>query len=65
MAVNHGILNQTGATFQIGMDSECKKWKTGDKIGYKKNWSKDIELWENFIIPELDKKLEIAYKYGK
>jgi RecA/RadA recombinase len=65
MAVNHGVLTQTGATFQIGMDSECKKWKTGDKIGYKKNWSKDLELWENFIIPELDKKLEIAYKYGK
>jgi hypothetical protein len=28
----------------------------GDKIGYYKNFRKDIELWENFIIPELDKK---------
>ena len=32
---------------------------------YYKNWKKDKELWENFIIPELDKKLKLVYSYGK
>ncbi len=65
MAVNHGILTQTGSTFQIGMESEDGKRKVGDKIGYYKNWRKDVDLWENFIIPELDKKLKSVYSYGK
>ena len=65
MAVNHKVLTQTGSTFQIGIESEDGKRKVGDKIGYYKNWRKDIELWEDFIIPELDKKLKSAYKYGK
>ena len=65
MAVNHGILTQTGSTFQIGMESKDEKFKAGDKIGYYKNWKKDKELWENFIIPELDKKLKLVYSYGK
>ena len=65
MAVNHGILTQTGSTYQIGMQSKDDKFKAGDKIGYYKNWKKDKELWEKFIIPELDEKLKTAYKYGK
>ena len=65
MAVNHGVLTQTGSTFQINIDSEDGKRKVGDKIGYYKNWRKDEDLWENYIIPELDKKLKSAYKYGK
>ena len=65
MAVNHGILTQTGSTYQIGMQSKDDKFKAGDKIGYYKNWKKDIDLWEEFIIPGLDEKLKTAYKYGK
>lgn len=64
MAVNHGILIANGPTFQIGITSEDGKYKQGDKIGYYKNWSKDEDFWENFIIPELDKKLAVAYRYG-
>lgn len=64
MAVNHGVLIQNGPTFQIGITSEDQKYKQGDKIGYYKNWSKDIDFWENYIITELDKKLLVAYKYG-
>lgn len=64
MAVNHGVLISNGPTFQIGIDSEDGKYKKGDKIGYYKNWSKDIDFWENHIIPELDKKLSVAYRYN-
>lgn len=63
MAVNHGVLTQTGSTFQIGTDGNSK-YKKNDKIGFYKNWRADIDLWEKYIIPELDKKLALAYKYG-
>ena len=55
MAVNHGVLIQTGSTFQL---------PDGTKIGYYKNWRKDIELWEKTIIPALEEKLKNAYKYS-
>jgi RecA/RadA recombinase len=65
MAVNHGVLVQTGSTFQLGVTSDDGKYKANDKIGYYKNFRKDVDLFENYIIPELDKKLISAYKYGK
>jgi len=65
MAVNHGVLVQTGSTFLLGVDSEDGKYKANDKIGYYKNFRKNTDLFEEYIIPELDKKLEKAYKYGK
>lgn len=64
MAINHGVLISNGPTFQIGVESADGKYKVGDKLGYYKNWRKDAEFWENYIIPELDKKLAVAYRYG-
>ena len=43
---------------------DCGKYKKGDKLGYAKNFVKDISFFEDFIIPELDKKLADDYKYN-
>ena len=53
MAVNHGVLVQTGSTFQL----------EGDKIGYYKNWKNDEAIWKK-ILPELEEKLNKAYSYS-
>tara|TARA_R110000824_G_scaffold171392_1_gene348909 strand:- start:1308 stop:2354 length:1047 start_codon:yes stop_codon:yes gene_type:complete len=53
VAVNHGIIQQNGATFT--MDDK--------KLGYYKNWRDDEELWEK-ILPKLEKILHEAYCYG-
>lgn len=54
MAVNHGLIVQTGSTYQK---------PDGIKLGYAKNFTKDKGFFEK-LIPELDKKLATAYKYG-
>jgi hypothetical protein len=62
MATARGIIEQTGSTYVVGMD--CGKYKKGDKLGYAKNFVKDLSFFEDFIIPELDKKLADDYKYN-
>lgn len=62
MAAARGIVEQTGSTYVVGVDSG--KYKKGDKLGYAKNFVKDVSFFEDFIIPELDKKLEADYKYN-
>ena len=54
MAVNHGLIIQTGSTYTK---------PDGTKLGYAKNFTKDPKFYEE-LIPLLDKKLETAYKYG-
>lgn len=54
MAVNHGLIAQTGSTYAKA---------DGTKLGYAKNFTKDKKFFED-LIPQLDKKLEVAYKYG-
>lgn len=54
MAVNHGVIIQTGSTYQ---------YPDGTKLGYSKNWTKNEDVW-NKILPELEKKLNEAYSYG-
>ena len=60
LAVNHGIINQAGSTFSLVVEEGMPE----RKLGYYKNWSKDLELWDNIIIPQLETKLNAAYKYG-
>jgi RecA/RadA recombinase len=55
MAVNHGIIVQTGSTYCL---------PDGKKIGYYKNWSQDTELWDTFILPKLEDKLLQSFRYG-
>jgi len=62
MAAARGIVEQTGSTYLVGVDSG--KYKKGDKLGYAKNFVKDASFFEDFIIPELDKKLAEDYKYN-
>ena len=40
------------------------KYKKGDKLGYAKTFAKDPAFYEEFIIPELDKRLAEEYKYN-
>ena len=62
MAAARGIVEQTGSTYVVGVD--CGQYKKGDKLGYAKNFVKDASFFEDFIIPELDKKLAEDYKYN-
>ena len=54
MAVNHGVIIQTGSTFQM---------PDGTKLGYYKNWKSDKAIWKQ-ILPALEKKLQAAYSYS-
>jgi RecA/RadA recombinase len=53
MAVNHGIIVQTGSTYQLD----------GKKIGYYKNWKSDKEVWKK-VLPALEVKLKEEYCYS-
>lgn len=53
MAVNHGIIKQTGSTFTIG----------DDKLGYYKSWRDKEEVWDR-ILPGLEKALNENYCYS-
>jgi hypothetical protein len=55
LMVGFGIIIQTGSTYQL---------PDGTKIGFYKKFRKDIELWENILIPELEKKINIEWKYS-
>ena len=61
MAVNHGVILQTGSTFVLPPE---KEGVPGKKLGYYKNWKSDTELWEKIILPKLEKKLSDQYSYS-
>jgi len=62
MAAARGIVEQAGATYSVGIT--CGKYKKGDKLGYAKTFAKDPLFYEEFIIPELDKRLVLDYQYN-
>jgi recombination protein RecA len=55
MAVNHGIILQTGSTYTM---------PDGTKLGYKKNFINE-KFYEEVIIPSLEKTLLEKYKYSQ
>lgn len=61
MAVNHGIIIQTGSTFTM---PEEKEGIPGKKLGYYKNWKDNTELWDEYILPNLEKELQKQYSYS-
>lgn len=61
MAVNHGVIIQTGSTFALPSE---KEGVPGQKLGYYKNWKNDEELWEKSILPKLEEKLKQQYSYS-
>jgi len=62
MAAARNIVVQSGPTFTVGID--CGKYKKGDKLGYAKNFARESAFYEEFIIPELDKRLAEEYRYN-
>lgn len=61
MAVNHGVIEQTGSTFIL---PSGKDGIPGKKLGYYKNWKGDEKLWEEHILPGLEAKLKEQYSYS-
>lgn len=55
MAVNHGIILQTGSTYTM---------PDGTKLGYKKNFINE-KFYEDVILPGLEKILSEKYKYSQ
>ena len=54
LATSLNVITPTGATYEMG----------GEKIGFYKNFSKDIDLWENSIIPAINEKIKVEWTYG-
>lgn len=50
-----GVVSNSGSSYT--------DW-TGEKLGYYKVWSKNIDLWENKLLPELEKRIKIHWAYG-
>jgi hypothetical protein len=55
LAVGFGIVVQSGATYQLA---------DGTKLGYYKSWKNDDAIWNDKIIPELEKKINKEWQYG-
>ena len=55
LAVGVGAVIQTGSTYQL---------PDGKKIGYYKNFRKDIDLWENTILPVLEERIKTEWAYS-
>jgi hypothetical protein len=54
MAVGLGVIEQNGPTYTF----------MGEKIGYAKNFSNNKEFWEDKVIPILQEKINIEWKYS-
>ena len=55
LAVGVGAVVQTGSTYQL---------PDGKKIGYYKNFRKDIDLWEKTILPVVEEKIKTEWAYS-
>jgi RecA/RadA recombinase len=55
MVKAYDVVVQTGSTYQL---------PDGTKLGYYSKWGKDKDLWENILIPELQKKLDKELTYS-
>ena len=55
LAVGVGAVIQTGSTYQL---------PDGKKIGYYKNFRKDVDLWEDTILPVLEEKIKTEWAYS-
>lgn len=55
LLVGMGVITQTGSTYQL---------PDGKKIGYYKNWQKDKELWDSYLLPTLESKIKEHWSYS-
>ena len=50
-----GVVSNSGSSYT--------DWE-GNKLGYYKSFSKNIDLWETKLLPELEKRIKIHWAYG-
>jgi RecA/RadA recombinase len=50
-----GVVDNSGSSYT--------DWEN-NKLGYYSKWSKDINLWEEKLLPELEKRIKIHWAYG-
>jgi RecA/RadA recombinase len=50
-----GVVSNSGSSYT--------DWE-GNKLGYYKSFSKNIDLWEHKLLPELEKRIKIHWAYG-
>jgi hypothetical protein len=50
-----GVVVSTGTTYV--------DWE-GKKLGFYKAWRKDTKLWEDHLLPELEKRIKLHWTYG-
>lgn len=62
MATARNIITKSGPSYSVGITKG--KYKSGDKLGYAKNFVTDELFFEEFLIPALDERLAIDYKYN-
>jgi RecA/RadA recombinase len=55
LAVGFGVIVQSGSTYTL---------PDGTKLGYYSKWKNDKELWENTIIPGIEEKIKVEWKYS-
>lgn len=55
LVVGMGVVVQGGATYSM---------PDGSKLGYYKNFRKDIDLWEKTLLPQLELKLKKEWSYS-
>lgn len=55
LAMGNGIIIQSGSTYALA---------DGTKLGYYKKWKGDHDLWNEKILPELERVLAERYRYG-
>ena len=55
MAIGHKIVIQSGATYALA---------DGTKLGYFKNWGRDVTIWEEKILPQLEIALNRAVTFS-
>ena len=55
LAKGLGIVILTGKTYTL---------EDGTKLGFYKTWRKDVDLWENTIIPAIESKIKVEWAYS-
>jgi RecA/RadA recombinase len=55
LAVGLGAVIQSGSTYSL---------PDGTKLGYYSKWKDDKELWDNTIVPVIEEKIKVEWKYG-
>jgi RecA/RadA recombinase len=56
LAVGFGVIQQSGSTYTKA---------DGEKIGQYGRWKDNTDLWDNYIVPGIEEKIKVEWKYGQ